>query len=354
MSPHNNVEIIDEVYIKRCIQLAALGSGFTAPNPMVGSVLVYKNKIIGEGYHQIYGQAHAEVNCINSVADEDKSFINQSTLYVSLEPCAHFGKTPPCADLILKYNIPRVVIGCLDPFVEVQGRGIEKLVNAGIKVTTGILEKDCLELNKRFITFQLKKRPFIVLKWAETANHFIGNNNDERLLISNKLTNKLIHKWRSEEAAILVGTKTALKDNPSLNNRLWYGKQPIRLVIDKQLEIPITHYLLNKEQQTIVFNYLIDSEELNLHYYQLNKEKELLQQILDACYKLNIQSILVEGGNKTLQTFIEAGIWDEARIITNKELTITDGIVAPMLTNAVITNEINIASDHIMYFKNYA
>ena len=268
--------------------------------------------------------------------------------------CAHFGKTPPCADLILKYNIPRVVIGCLDPFVEVQGRGIEKLVNAGIKVTTGILEKDCLELNKRFITFQLKKRPFIVLKWAETANHFIGNNNDERLLISNKLTNKLIHKWRSEEAAILVGTKTALKDNPSLNNRLWYGKQPIRLVIDKQLEIPITHYLLNKEQQTIVFNYLIDSEELNLHYYQLNKEKELLQQILDACYKLNIQSILVEGGNKTLQTFIEAGIWDEARIITNKELTITDGIVAPMLTNAVITNEINIASDHIMYFKNYA
>ena len=339
----------EEMYMQRCIQLAQLGQGMVAPNPMVGSVLVYQDQIIGEGYHQQYGQPHAEVNCINSVAEADKGFISQSTLYVSLEPCAHFGKTPPCADLIIKHQIPKVIIGCRDPFEAVNGKGIDKLLAAGVDVTVGILEEECKILNKRFFTFHTKKRPYIVLKWAETANRFIGNTNQERLLISSETTNKLVHKWRSEEAAILVGTNTALLDNPSLTNRLWTGKQPIRLVLDELLSLPKSLNIFDKKQLTIVFNLVKYEEELNLIYYKLEGNTPLLQQIMDACYQLNIQSILVEGGNKTLQSFIDNELWDEARVITNTQLTIEKGVPSPILFNARNSSTTKIGNELITY-----
>jgi len=324
-----------ETYMHRCIQLAQLGEGMVAPNPMVGSVLVYADRIIGEGYHQQYGQPHAEVNCINSVREGDKHLISQSTLYVSLEPCAHFGKTPPCADLIIKHNIPKVIVGCRDPFKEVDGKGIEKLIAAGIDVIVGVLENECKALNKRFFTFHTKQRPYIVLKWAETANHFIGNKTKERLLITNETTNRLVHKWRSEEAGILVGTNTAELDNPSLSNRLWTGKQPVRLIIDKELKLSNSLNLFDNSQSTIIFNYIQQKEDHGLVYYQLDSDKDFLQQLMLACYQLNIQSILVEGGSKTLQSFIDNNLWDEVRVITNTKLSIADGIPAPVLNDAI-------------------
>ncbi len=320
-----------EIYIQRCLQLAKLGMGNVAPNPMVGSVLVYENRIIGEGYHQQYGKAHAEVNCLNSVQEVDKQLITQSTLYVSLEPCAHFGKTPPCAHLIIEKKITKVVIGCRDPFKEVDGKGIDLLKKAGIEVIVGVLEEKCIELNKRFFTFHTQKRPFVVLKWAETANRFIGTNDESRLLITDETTNRVVHKWRSEEAAILVGTKTALLDNPSLSNRFWSGNQPIRLVIDKELTLPVTLHLFDKKQSTIVFNYLQNHDEMNLSYCKLNRNEPLLEQIMHICYKRNIQSILIEGGRGTLQSFIDANLWDEAAIFTHKEMTIKEGTPSPLL-----------------------
>ena len=265
----------------RCLELARLGGGYTAPNPMVGAVLVYEDRVIGEGYHQVYGQAHAEVNCVNSVAAEDVPLISRSTLYVSLEPCAHFGKTPPCADLIIRMRIPRVVVGCRDPFPQVNGKGIEKLLAAGVEVRVGVLEEECMELNRRFFTFNTLHRPYIVLKWAQSANgriagaklawrrhgcgswragggvggwEALGEGVGERVLISNEYTNRLVHKWRSEEAAILVGTRTALADDPSLTVRLWSGPDPVRLVIDKELVLPASLQLFDGKVRTIVFN----------------------------------------------------------------------------------------------------
>ncbi len=337
--------------MQRCLQLAQWGVGALAPNPMVGSVLVHNDRIIGEGYHEQHGQAHAEVNCINSVQEADKHLINQSTIYVSLEPCAHFGKTPPCADLIIQHEIPDVVVGCRDPFKEVDGKGIEKLQQAGIDVTIGILEAECKEINKRFFTFHTKQRPYIILKWAETANHFIGNNTAMRLMISSETTNRLVHKWRSEEAGILVGTNTAISDNPSLSNRLWTGKQPVRLVIDKELQLPNTLKVFDKSLPTILFNHLKNKEEENLQFYQLNSRKELLPQIMDACFEQHIQSILVEGGSKTLQAFIDDSLWDEARVITNTTLTIADGIPSPTLKNAQIIDILMIGKDRIITYK---
>ena len=227
----------------RCLQLAKLAAGYTAPNPMVGAVLVHSDRIIGEGYHKMYGAAHAEVNCIDSIGRDEKGLIAESTLYVSLEPCAHFGKTPPCTDLIIRSGIRKCIIACRDPFMEVNGKGIEKLVHAGVHVETGILEKEAIELNRRFFTFHTKHRPYVILKWAQTADSIIGteagsNGDFERLLISNEYANRLTHQWRSSEAAIIVGTNTALQDNPALTTRLWPGPSPTRLVIDMKLSLP--------------------------------------------------------------------------------------------------------------------
>ena len=337
----------------RCIQLAKLGAGNVAPNPTVGAVLVFENKIIGEGYHQKYGEAHAEVNCINNVQEKNKTLIEKSTIYVSLEPCAHHGKTPPCADLIIKNKIKKVVIGCQDIYKEVAGKGIEKLQNAGAEVITGILEKECKDLNKRFFTFHQKQRPYIILKWAQSANGKIGSNNNERILISNDYSNGLVHNWRAEEAAILVGTNTALKDNPSLTTRLWKGNNPVRIVIDKELKLPSGSKLFSKETNTVIFNFVKNTVEENLNFVKILKEN-FLQEMLFSLYRLNIQSVLVEGGAKTLQYFIDAGFWDEARVITNEKMVIENGIAAPEMKNFLFVNQARYFSDVINYYENGA
>ncbi|MDB5199499.1 MAG: diaminohydroxyphosphoribosylaminopyrimidine deaminase [Chitinophagaceae bacterium] len=332
----------------RCLELAKLGAGNVAPNPMVGAVLVYHEKIIGEGYHQKFGEPHAEVNCINSIKEDHKHLIDKSTLYVSLEPCSHFAKTPPCTDLIIKNKIPKVVIGCKDIYKEVDGKGIKKLHEAGIEVITGVLENECKELNKRFFIFHQKQRPYIILKWAESANGKIGGDT-ERVLISNEYTNRLVHKWRSEEAAILIGTKTALNDDPSLTTRLWNGNNPIRLVTDMNLRLPSHLKIFNKEVKTIIFNKLKHKEDGNLIFYQI-EEENFLQPILKALYQLSIQSVIVEGGAKLLQSFIDAGLWDEARIIRNEELIIENGVSAPQLKNAIPQKQEIYFNDTISFF----
>ena len=370
---HFSLLTIHEQYMNRCLELAKLGSGNTAPNPMVGAVMVHNGHIIGEGYHQQYGKEHAEVNCIASVAETNRELIAQSTLYVSLEPCAHFGKTPPCADLIIKNKIPKVVIGCSDPFKEVDGKGIEKLMTAGIKVETGIMENECMDLNKRFFTFHTKHRPYIILKWAETADGFIAPVNPpqggtfqhsdngkavhDRLLISNEYSNRLVHKWRSEETAILVGTNTALMDDPELTTRFWPGHSPVRLVLDMNLRLPAYLKIFNREVRTIIFNSIKEEEENGLHYYRLKKDAVVICQLMDALYGLNIQSVFVEGGSKMLQSFIDAADWDEARVITNQQLRLNidqngdQALKAPLLANATLMEDLKLENNEIKIFK---
>jgi diaminohydroxyphosphoribosylaminopyrimidine deaminase / 5-amino-6-(5-phosphoribosylamino)uracil reductase len=342
----------DEYYMQRCIDLAQSGAGNVAPNPMVGAVLVHEGKIIGEGYHQQYGKAHAEVNCINSVKEEDAHLIQQSTIYVSLEPCAHWGKTPPCANLIIDKKIPRVVVGCRDPFEAVNGKGIEKITAAGIDITMNILEEECKKLNKRFFTFHTKKRPYIILKWAQTADGKIAAAGEDRLRISNDITNRLVHKWRSEEAAILVGTTTALLDNPQLNNRLWSGNSPVRLVLDKALRLPPSLHLFDQQIKTVVLNMVEQKEEENLVYFKMDTAQSIADSICKACYALNIQSVLIEGGAQLLQTFIQHSLWDEARIITNRQLYVGRGLYAPALINPLLEALEQLGEDRIDYFSN--
>ena len=340
----------DEIFMGRCLQLAKLGAGHVMPNPMVGAVLVYENKIIGEGYHRYYGEAHAEVNCINSVSPADHSLIQKSILYVSLEPCTHYGKTPPCADLIIQHKIPKVTIGCKDIYKEVNGMGIQKLKHAGIEVATGILEKECMDLNNRFFTFHGKKRPYIILKWAESFNGKIAAADHSRVMISSEFTNYRVHQWRSEEAAILVGTNTALYDNPSLNNRLWNGKSPARMVIDMNLRLPATLKLFNGESTTIIFNNKKFSESGNTVHYKIEKDS-ILSQMMEALYTMKMQSVLVEGGAATLQSFIDENLWDEARVIKSDNIMIEKGIDSPLLKNYIIEKKEKISSDTVFYYR---
>lgn len=341
-----------ELYMHRCIELAKLGAGHVAPNPMVGSVLVHEGRIIGEGYHQLYGQAHAEVNCINSVKDENRHLIEKSVMYVSLEPCAHFGKTPPCADLIIRHKIPAVVVGCRDPFEQVDGKGIEKLEKAGIDVITGVLEKECKELNKRFFTFHTQKRPYVILKWAQSKNQKIANADFSRVLISNDYTNRLVHKWRSEESAIMIGTNTAVQDNPSLNTRNWSGPNPVRLIVDMHLRLPHHLQVFDKKQKTIIFNAIKTEDHESLLYYKLENNASFVHYLLEACYKLRLQSILIEGGTKLLQSFVDEQVWDEARVIENNQLVIENGLHAPELKNQYLTGTENISTDTVSYYQN--
>ncbi len=341
----------DQFYMQRCIQLAKMAIGYVQPNPMVGAVLVYNDTIIGEGYHRQYGGPHAEVNCLNSVAEEHRQLISKSTLYVSLEPCSHYGKTPPCSLLILQHQIPKVVIGMQDPFAAVNGKGIELLKNAGVEVFTGVLDKACSKLNKRFITFYTKKRPYIILKWAQTANGFIAAHSGERTFITNALTNRLVHQWRSEEAAILIGENTALNDDPELNNRYWPGAaQPLRMVIDAHCTLPDTLKIFSDDNSTIVWNSTTNATKGRVEYIQWKDNLSVIPAILQACYEKNMQSILVEGGAVVLQQFIDAGLWDETRIITNTIMCLKNGLPAPRLTGATLKDAANIQNDFIQYF----
>ncbi|MCX6319654.1 MAG: bifunctional diaminohydroxyphosphoribosylaminopyrimidine deaminase/5-amino-6-(5-phosphoribosylamino)uracil reductase RibD [Bacteroidetes bacterium] len=345
--------------MQRCIALAKKGAGYVAPNPLVGAVLMYQDRIIGEGWHKQYGQAHAEVNCIEDAINNGfAAQIAESTLYVTLEPCAHFGKTPPCADLIIRHRIPRVVIGCRDPFPAVNGKGIEKLQAAGMEVIVGVLEAECRELNKRFFCFHEKKRPYIILKWAQTADGFIAplpaadkGIPAERWLISNEISNRLVHRWRSEEAAILVGTNTALWDDPALTNRLWPGPSPVRLVVDMDRRLPATLRIFNGDVKTIVFNAGKSAEEGNTTYYQLNKNEPLIPQLLQALYQLQLQSVLVEGGATLLRSFIEANAWDEARVLTAMDMRKGSGLAAPELTSARLAETTRLLTDTIEQFQ---
>ncbi len=356
--------------MQRCIELAKKGAGFVAPNPMVGAVLAYNGRIIGEGWHQRYGESHAEVNCIASVEEEDKNLISASTLYVSLEPCSHFGKTPPCANHIISWSIPRVVIGCRDPFNQVNGKGIEKLEAAGVLVEVGLLEQECREMNRRFLVFHTQHRPYVVLKWAQTMDGCMGfapeggslNSVAKRLFISNEYSNRLVHRWRSEEASILVGTTTALLDDPELTARLWPGESPVRLVVDMDLKLPSSWKIFNRQTPTIIFNTKQHSGELGdaarpgLMYYQVIHAVSLVPQLLNALYQLNIQSVLVEGGATLLQSFIDVGVWDEARVITNEELTLgrvrdNNKLDAPVLNKSKMVFQQKILSDKIEIFK---
>lgn len=345
-----------QVYMQRCIELARLGAGSVAPNPMVGAVLVYGDRIIGEGWHRQYGQAHAEIHCIRDAEEKgNREWISRSTLYVSLEPCAHYGKTAPCADAIIREQIPEVIIGCRDPFPAVNGKGIEKLQEAGINVVTGVEEQACRELNKRFFCFHEKHRPYVILKWAETKDGYIADTdnpvtNGSRLRISGAISNRLVHRWRSEEAAILVGTRTALYDDPELTNRLWPGPSPVRLVIDKQLSLPASLHVFDRKQPTIVFTTIKQEQQEGLLYYKLEPGENLLQQLLQALYRSGLNSVLVEGGASLLQSFIDEKIWDEARVIRNSQLEIHQGLAAPVLQHAVKTSELEMENDVIEFF----
>lgn len=334
--------------MQRCIQLAKLGAAYVAPNPMVGAVLVYEDEIIGEGYHQQYGKAHAEVNCINSVTENNSWKICLSTLYVSLEPCNHFGKTPPCSHLIVERKIKKVVIGCRDPFALVNGKGIEFLQQNHIEVVTDVLVEECKGLNKRFFIFHTTQKPYVILKFAQTNNGMIGNFTDERLFISNEITNQQSHQWRSEEAAILIGTNTALKDNPTLTNRNNVGKQPVRLLIDKHLKVPKCFNVFNTQAKTVVFNLIKNDEQQHISYVQIN-EDAIAEQILKFCYENNLLSLIVEGGTTTLQYFINEHLWNELRVITNKTLVVNAGIKAPLFSGNLIKEE-KILNDTIQYY----
>ena len=322
-----------ELYMQRCIDLAQKGSGNVAPNPMVGAVLVYENRIIGEGWHQQFGGPHAEVNCINNVEEADRNLISQSTLYVSLEPCNHFGKTPPCTELIIQSQIKKVVIACTDPFDKVNGTGIKKLIDNGVEVVTNILEREAIQLNKRFLIFHQKQRPYVILKWAQSFDGYISLSKGKPVKISNEITDMLVHKWRSEEAAIIVGTNTVINDNPSLTTRNWVGRNPIRIFIDKRLSIDANYNLLDNKTDTMILN-LVKNEKVGVNEFVLiHDENKLIAELLQLLYRKGVQSLIVEGGSRLLQSFIESNFWDEARIIENTELFLQEGIPSPTLKN---------------------
>ncbi|MES2812091.1 MAG: bifunctional diaminohydroxyphosphoribosylaminopyrimidine deaminase/5-amino-6-(5-phosphoribosylamino)uracil reductase RibD [Bacteroidota bacterium] len=332
---------LHEIYIKRCIQLAKNGLGTTYPNPLVGSVIVHNGKIIGEGWHQKAGEAHAEVNAINSV--KDKSLLKESTIYVSLEPCSHFGKTPPCSDLIIHHKIPNVVIGTIDPFAKVAGNGIKKLKDAGRNVTVGVLENECNELNKRFFTFHQKKRPYIILKWAETADGFIAptsRDKNEPVWITNIYSRQLVHKWRSEEQAILVGTQTVLDDNPKLTVREWTGNNPVRIVLDKNNKIPKENLIFDSSARTI----LVSETDINYN-------ESIAKQLVDLLFANEIQSVIIEGGSKTLQTFIDENLWDEAKVFKGNTI-FSSGTNAPVITEKIIAQK-KVVNDQLVIYSNY-
>ena len=339
--------------MQRCLELAVKGKSKVKPNPMVGSVIVYNGKIIGESYHKEYGKAHAEVNAINSV--KNHNLLSESTLYVNLEPCAHHGKTPPCSDLIIEKKLKRVVIGCKDSFAKVAGKGIEKMLRAGIDVEVGILEKESLELNKAFFTYHSQKRPYIILKWAQTLDAYIDVIREPSDPIGiNWITNTnlklIVHKWRSEESAIMVGAGTAVNDNPKLDTREWFGSNPIRILISEYDKINIFSNLLDNSTPTIVFTNKELDNYSNTEFIYVNFNLHPIKKILDILYKREIQSIIIEGGQKLLQSFINESVWDEARVLIGDK-TFGNGLSAPILHQKQSSNR-RYSNDTIIQYNN--
>ncbi len=338
------------IFMRRCLELASNGAGNVSPNPLVGAVLVHENKIIGEGWHQKIGEAHAEVNAIDmAVKNGFSNVLSRSELFVSLEPCSHYGKTPPCTELIIKHNIQKVTIGCRDPFPEVNGKGIKYLQEAGVTVEENLLSDECKIMNRRFITFHTKKRPFIILKFAQSGDHYLAPLPGKSGKISNDYSDKLVHRWRSEEDAILVGTKTAALDNPRLTVRNWTGRNPVRLTIDRLLKLPVDLHLFDTSAPTLIFNNIKDEQSGSVEFIKINFDENVLNQILNKLYSRNIQSLIVEGGKNVLQQFIDQSLWDEARIIT-AEKKFGDGIKSPDIPGRVISSD-NIHGDVITILK---
>lgn len=336
----------DEFYIKRCIELAQKALGNTYPNPLVGSVIVHNGEIIGEGYHHKAGEHHAEINAINSVKNKD--LIPESTIYVSLEPCAHYGKTPPCALKIKELGFKKVVIGAMDSHDKVNGKGKKIIQDAGIEAVSGILEKECIELSKRFFTYHEKKRPYIILKWAESGDGFLDQD-FKPTAVSNTLVNQFVHQLRADEHAILVGTQTALNDNPSLTVRNAEGVNPVRILIDFDLKVPASFNIYNNEARTLILNSVKEGTEGHIHFIKINKDN-FLSELMEALYKEQIQSVIIEGGRFTLQEFINASLWDEAIVIKNENLILENGTKAPEFGQIPATIE-NFRDNTVSFFK---
>jgi diaminohydroxyphosphoribosylaminopyrimidine deaminase / 5-amino-6-(5-phosphoribosylamino)uracil reductase len=315
-----------EKYMLRCLELAERGLGATAPNPLVGAVVVWNDQIIGEGFHERFGGPHAEVNAVESVSD--KSLLSQSSLYVNLEPCCHFGKTPPCTDLIIRSGIPKVLFGSSDPFPEVSGKGEAVLKNSGVEVTKDILRDECINLNRRFFIYQLLKRPYVILKWAETSDGFIARRDFTSKWISSDESRALVHQWRAQESAVMVGYRTALYDNPQLTVRAVKGRNPVRVVLDRDLSLPQRSHLLDRKNSTIVFNSVKADESPELSYVKVRFDQLLLPNVMKYLFERKVLSIMVEGGAALLKSLIISGLWDEMRIFTAAKL-FGDGILAP-------------------------
>jgi len=344
---------IDNIYMQRCLELATKGRANVKPNPMVGCVIVYDGIIIGESYHKEYGKAHAEVNAINSV--KDKRLLSESTLYVNLEPCAHHGKTPPCSDLIVEKKLKRVVVGCKDSFAKVAGKGIEKMQKAGIEVEVGILEKESLELNKAFFTYHSKKRPYIILKWAQTLDAYIDvirRPSDPIGInwITHPNLRMIVHKWRSEESSIMVGAGTAINDNPRLDTREWYGKNPLRILISEFDKIIFSSKLLDNSIPTLVFTNKYIEDYSNTEFINIDFQKQPIKQVLEVLYDKEIQSVIIEGGQQLLQSFINEELWDEARVLIGDK-TFGNGLSAPVLKHKH-SNNTRFSNDTIIYYNN--
>lgn len=332
--------------MQRAMNLAQRSRGLVSPNPLVGCVIVHNNVIIGEGRHEKYGEAHAEVHAINSV--KNQSLLADSTVYVTLEPCSHFGKTPPCADMLVSHRVKKVVIANVDPNPLVQGKGIEKLTDGGIEVTVGVLQAEGRELNKRFFTFIEKNRPYLILKWAETTDGFIARENFDSKWISNEYSRQLVHKWRSEEDAVLVGTATAFHDNPALTVRDWAGRNPVRIVIDRYNRLPKTRTLFDGQQPTICYTTVKNEIRENVEFVKL-RESSFQHDLLADLFKRNIQSVIIEGGATTLQQFINNHLWDEARVFTSDQL-FGSGIRAPRFHGNLIAQE-SVLHDTLTFYS---
>ena len=343
---------VENKYMARCISLARGGAGGVAPNPMVGAVVVHQGEIIGEGYHRKYGEAHAEVNAIASVRDE--SLLKEATMYVSLEPCSHYGKTPPCAELIIKKQIPRVVIGCLDPFPEVSGRGVRMLREAGVEVVTGVMEKEAWELNRVFMTFQEKRRPYIYLKWAQSADGFMDrlrtDNSSPAVVLSSPETMRRVHRLRADVAAIMVGTQTALLDNPSLTVRHWAGKSPVRGVLDRTLRIPSHYHLFDGTVKTLVFTTVADAiSRENVEYVTIDFSQQVLPQVMHELYIRKLNSLMVEGGATLLGHFLKEGLWDQM-LVETAPVSLESGVKAPDLDRvaSLVLTDVKKVQDHVI------
>lgn len=343
----------DAIFIERCLQLAEKGKGNVAPNPMVGAVLVHEGRIIGEGFHQQYGQAHAEVNCFDSVAAQDKQLITDATIYVSLEPCAHYGKTPPCAHRIVSEKVKRVVICNKDPFEKVAGKGIQILKENHVEVFSGILENGGAWLNRRFFTFHQEQRPYIILKWAQTENGFFAPKDRSRFQLTDEYSSRLSHQWRSEESAILVGFTTAKNDNPQLINRFGQGAQPLRIAIDKDLKLPQSHHLFNQAYPTWIVNQHHEETKEHIRFMQLDFAESIVPQLLEKLYQANKLSLIVEGGVQLLQSFIDANLWDEARIFESPNV-LSEGILAPMLPHSTKVFQTELRQDTLSVYLHQA